>query len=245
MEQATTGRPYVDDVTPLDRGNGFFTPFSGDESEAKSSYFSQLTDNREDPWDALGIQHNGPSTVMDTRSKPPPPPERRSSNNCSIILSIEDQPAIRTSSAVKDNHTKQTRSSSKPNELNDMSPLKPMSTTAKPIQTKPHRGPITKSKKKSQQKIPSPQNKNELARNRIAASKCRVRKKKWIENLQVEKTGVEAIRKELQAQYITLLQEACVLKNHLINHAGCGDPNIDIWISNEASKFARRLIGGK
>lgn len=101
-----------------------------------------------------------------------------------------------------------------------------------------------KSKTKSDKKTSS-RNKNALARNRIAASKCRVKKKEWTENLQLEKTGVEAIHKELHTQYITLLQEACALKNHIINHAGCCDPNIDGWISNEAAKFARRLMGGE
>ncbi|KAG6006152.1 hypothetical protein E4U21_007262 [Claviceps maximensis] len=83
-----------------------------------------------------------------------------------------------------------------------------------------------------------------LERNRVAASKCRKRKKAWTEKLEEKKSGLEAMHSELQSQYLNLLQESSHLKNHLITHAGCHDPNIDVWINNEASKYVRRLSGG-
>ncbi|GAO15410.1 uncharacterized protein UV8b_07017 [Ustilaginoidea virens] len=82
-----------------------------------------------------------------------------------------------------------------------------------------------------------------LERNRVAASKCRKRKKAWTEKLEEKKSGLEAMHNELQARYFSLLQESSQLKNHLISHAGCHDPNIDVWINNEASKYVRRLSG--
>ncbi|KAG6018702.1 hypothetical protein E4U41_003653 [Claviceps citrina] len=82
-----------------------------------------------------------------------------------------------------------------------------------------------------------------LERNRVAASKCRKRKKAWTEKLEEKKSGLEAMHSELQSQYLSLLQESSHLKNHLITHAGCHDPNIDVWINNEASKYVRRLSG--
>ncbi|KAG5949176.1 hypothetical protein E4U53_006016 [Claviceps sorghi] len=82
-----------------------------------------------------------------------------------------------------------------------------------------------------------------LERNRVAASKCRKRKKAWTEKLEEKKSGLEAMHSELQSQYLSLLEESSHLKNHLITHAGCHDPNIDVWINNEASKYVRRLSG--
>lgn len=82
-----------------------------------------------------------------------------------------------------------------------------------------------------------------LERNRVAASKCRKRKKAWTEKLEEKRSDLEAMHGELHSQYLSLLHESCTLKNHLITHAGCRDPNIDAWINNEASKFVRRLSG--
>ncbi|KAK2616660.1 hypothetical protein QQS21_000483 [Conoideocrella luteorostrata] len=80
-----------------------------------------------------------------------------------------------------------------------------------------------------------------LERNRVAASKCRSRKKVWTERLEEKKSDLEAMRNELQTEYFNLLEESSQLKNHLIGHAGCQDPNIDVWINHEASKYALRL----
>ncbi|KAG8408487.1 hypothetical protein J3459_017567 [Metarhizium acridum] len=80
-----------------------------------------------------------------------------------------------------------------------------------------------------------------LEKNRVAASKCRKRKKQWTENLEQKKSGLESVHAELQSEYMELLQETSELKNFLISHASCQDPNIDIWIKNEASKYVRNL----
>ncbi|OAQ59437.1 basic-leucine zipper (bZIP) transcription factor [Pochonia chlamydosporia 170] len=80
-----------------------------------------------------------------------------------------------------------------------------------------------------------------LERNRVAASKCRKRKKQWTDGLEQKKSGLESIHHELQAKCMSLLQESSQLKNFLIGHASCQDPNIDIWIRNEASKFVQNL----
>lgn len=80
-----------------------------------------------------------------------------------------------------------------------------------------------------------------LARNRVAASKCRQRKKVWTEKLETKKAGLQSEHAQLQSQYVNLLQEASQLKDLLLNHAGCDDPNISSWIGNEAVKYARKL----
>ncbi|KHN93716.1 transcription factor ATF2 [Metarhizium album ARSEF 1941] len=80
-----------------------------------------------------------------------------------------------------------------------------------------------------------------LEKNRVAASKCRKRKKQWTETLEQKKSGLESVHRELQSEYTELLQESSKLKNFLITHASCQDPNIDTWIKNEASKYVRNL----
>lgn len=83
--------------------------------------------------------------------------------------------------------------------------------------------------------------KRSLERNRVAASKCRKRKNKWINNLEEMKVGLEALHSVLQSEHMDLLQESCQLKNYLICHATCHNPNIDEWINNEALKYVRKL----
>lgn len=80
-----------------------------------------------------------------------------------------------------------------------------------------------------------------LERNRAAASKCRKRKKQWTDNLETKKSTLEAHNKNLHVQCCGLIKEASQLKNMLITHAGCNDPNIDIWVENEATKYVWKL----
>ena len=80
-----------------------------------------------------------------------------------------------------------------------------------------------------------------LERNRIAASKCRQKKKEWSSDLEVNQSKLEKQYKSLHGEYNELLGEVTQLKNFLMIHAGCNDPNIDGWISNEASSYIRRL----
>ncbi|KAG5923471.1 hypothetical protein E4U42_004948 [Claviceps africana] len=111
--------------------------------------------------------------------------------------------------------------------------------------SKPHRQSkreSARSAKTDEAKKPTRRERS-LERNRVAASKCRKRKKAWTEKLEEKKSGLEAMHSELQSQYLSLLEESSHLKNHLITHAGCHDPNIDVWINNEASKYVRRLSG--
>jgi hypothetical protein len=90
-------------------------------------------------------------------------------------------------------------------------------------------------------KKPKNRRQRSLERNRAAASKCRKRKKQWTENLEDKRSRLESIHQALQAEYMNLLQESSQLKNFLISHASCQDPNIDIWIKNEASKYVQSL----
>lgn len=94
---------------------------------------------------------------------------------------------------------------------------------------------------RTEENKPKHRRQRSLEKNRVAASKCRKRKKQWTENLEQKKSGLESVHAELQSEYMELLQETSELKNFLISHASCQDPNIDIWIKNEASKYVRNL----
>ncbi|KAK3185875.1 transcription factor [Lecanicillium sp. MT-2017a] len=80
-----------------------------------------------------------------------------------------------------------------------------------------------------------------LERNRIAASKCRQKKKEWLSDLEANKSRLESQYKSLHGEYNELLDEVTKLKNFLMTHASCNDPNIDGWINNEANTYIRRL----
>ncbi|KAL1872307.1 hypothetical protein VTK73DRAFT_1617 [Phialemonium thermophilum] len=78
-----------------------------------------------------------------------------------------------------------------------------------------------------------------LERNRIAASKCREKKKQYVSELEETKSELEAQHTQLQMEYNGLLTEVSGLKHHIMTHAKCNDPNIDRWLSNEARKFVQ------
>jgi cyclic AMP-dependent transcription factor ATF-2 len=78
-----------------------------------------------------------------------------------------------------------------------------------------------------------------LERNRVAASKCREKKKLYVSDLEETKRDLETQNAQLQLEYEGLLGEVSGLKNHLLAHAKCNDPNIEAWLSYEARKFVQ------
>ncbi|KAK3378195.1 hypothetical protein B0H63DRAFT_525443 [Podospora didyma] len=111
--------------------------------------------------------------------------------------------------------------------------------------TPPDQGPQKKRKsRKATKKEPSmvedegKRNKF-LERNRIAASKCREKKKQYVSDLEEHKIGLETQHAHLQMEYNGLLGEVSGLKHHLMAHAKCNDPNIDRWLNNEARRFVQ------
>ena len=76
-----------------------------------------------------------------------------------------------------------------------------------------------------------------LKKNRMAASKCRQKKKEYISDLEETKLGLEQQNSYLQREFYGLLEVVYQMKNKLISHTGCKDPNIDRWVQNEARKF--------
>ncbi|KAI1375170.1 hypothetical protein F4677DRAFT_142811 [Hypoxylon crocopeplum] len=76
-----------------------------------------------------------------------------------------------------------------------------------------------------------------LERNRVAATKCRQKKKEWVSDLEETRFGLESQNKDLHMEYSNLRDEITHIKSQLMDHATCNDPNIDKWIENEAKRF--------
>ncbi|CAJ0541287.1 Ff.00g079750.m01.CDS01 [Fusarium sp. VM40] len=80
-----------------------------------------------------------------------------------------------------------------------------------------------------------------LKRNRIAASKCRQKKKEWVSNLEDTRYNLEHENNTLHKQYNGLVDELSTIKNQLMEHASCNDANINQWLDNEAKRFVQRI----
>jgi len=82
-----------------------------------------------------------------------------------------------------------------------------------------------------------------LERNRMAASKCREKKKLYVMELEEAKNGLEQKNARLQFERDSLVLEIGQLKHQLMAHASCNDPNIDTWINREARKYVEESAG--
>lgn len=80
-----------------------------------------------------------------------------------------------------------------------------------------------------------------LKRNRIAASKCRQKKKVWMRELEETTRDLEIEHNALHVQYTDLMGELTTIKNQLMDHASCNDANINQWLDNEAKKYVQRI----
>ncbi|KAI1138797.1 hypothetical protein F5Y05DRAFT_412672 [Hypoxylon sp. FL0543] len=76
-----------------------------------------------------------------------------------------------------------------------------------------------------------------LEKNRVAATKCRQKKKEWVSDLEEARFGLESQHNHLQLEYSNLRNEITHIKSQLMEHATCNDPNIDKWVENEAKRF--------
>ena len=77
-----------------------------------------------------------------------------------------------------------------------------------------------------------------LERNRVAASKCRQKKKAWVQDLEAEAREAQAMSKQLRACVGALKGEVLQLKNELLKHNTCDCTPIRQYLSNEAVRVA-------
>ncbi|KAI8625184.1 hypothetical protein F5Y19DRAFT_274359 [Xylariaceae sp. FL1651] len=76
-----------------------------------------------------------------------------------------------------------------------------------------------------------------LLRNRVAAMKCRKKKKEWVTDLEETKLGLESQNAHLHMELDGLVDEVSRIRAQLMVHANCNDSNIDKWIENKAKQF--------
>ncbi|KAI0517637.1 hypothetical protein F5B22DRAFT_645817 [Xylaria bambusicola] len=94
-----------------------------------------------------------------------------------------------------------------------------------------------KAKENSNPKETEGKRKHFLQRNRVAAMKCRKKKKEWVNDLEETKSGLENQNAHLHMELDGLVDEASRIRAQLMAHANCNDSNIDKWIENEAKRF--------
>jgi len=75
-----------------------------------------------------------------------------------------------------------------------------------------------------------------LERNRIAASKCRRKKKQWTQDLEDTAREVQNASKILNDQVSALRNEVLHLKDELLKHNGCSCERIKQYLMNEATR---------
>ncbi|OHW94649.1 bZIP transcription factor [Colletotrichum incanum] len=140
------------------------------------------------------------------------------------LLHVPSAPTSQSSTRADSNNSMQTQTSKS-------------SRTTDPSEASPPR------KKGRKGKAPAQENDGKrdkfLERNRVAASKCRQKKKEWVSDLQETKQGLENQHAQLQMEYNGLVDEVTRMKNELMSHANCNDPNINLWLENEARRFVQ------
>ncbi|KAA6408505.1 MAG: hypothetical protein FRX48_07587 [Lasallia pustulata] len=83
-----------------------------------------------------------------------------------------------------------------------------------------------------------------LERNRVAASKCRQKKKEWTSNLESRARELQNSKSQLNIMVGSLKEEVLFLKTELLRHTGCGCTKIRDYLSHEAHALARPSSSG-
>ncbi|KAL6705044.1 hypothetical protein ACN47E_007303 [Coniothyrium glycines] len=73
-----------------------------------------------------------------------------------------------------------------------------------------------------------------LEKNRVAAEKCRQRKKEYVATLTANASVLSSKNKALKTKESNLREQLLTLKNELLRHAGCGSWAIDKYIEQSA-----------
>ncbi|KAL8839878.1 MAG: hypothetical protein Q9170_001558 [Blastenia crenularia] len=81
-----------------------------------------------------------------------------------------------------------------------------------------------------------------LERNRIAASKCRQKKKEWTQNLENRGRELQKEHQSLKMMMESLRDERLFLKNEMLKHTTCGCEQIQGWVKSSAASLATSPI---
>lgn len=179
-------------------------------------------------------------------------------NSPKVPNEIQSTPETLSSEPTSGGPTRQSSKSSIPSVDSAKTDTKPRrsSRATKTQRKQPSVEPVAKTRQKRAPKEPSLNEEDEdeddgmdetqkrskfLKRNRIAASKCRQKKKVWIRELEETTKDLEIEHNALHSQYTDLMGELTTIKNQLMDHASCNDANINQWLDNEAKKYVQRI----
>ena len=76
-----------------------------------------------------------------------------------------------------------------------------------------------------------------LERNRVAASKCRQKKKEWTQNLENKARDLQRHNQELRLIIDSCKEEILFLKEEMLKHTVCGCPSIQEYLKGGATPF--------
>ena len=79
-----------------------------------------------------------------------------------------------------------------------------------------------------------------LERNRIAASKCRQKKKEWTSNLEIRARELQHEKNQMTVLGSSLKDEVMFLKGEILKHVSCGCDQIQGYLTREADNIARK-----
>ena len=82
-----------------------------------------------------------------------------------------------------------------------------------------------------------------LERNRVAASKCRQKKKEWTSNLEAKARELQTENSQQLLMITSLKEELMFLKGEMLNHTECGSPNIRNYLAREAKAISNGESG--
>ena len=81
-----------------------------------------------------------------------------------------------------------------------------------------------------------------LERNRVAASKCRQKKKEWTSNLENKARELQASKNQLAVIVTSLKDEVMWLKGEMLKHTGCGCAQIREYLSTAAENITSAAL---
>lgn len=126
----------------------------------------------------------------------------------------------------------------------DLSPFPWAETTPHPSPGSPHINPQALSAPSSKPastfatdpKADTVKRQRDLQKNRVAATKCRSKKKLYIQQLQSRFEDLSLAKRELQCQVQMLRNGLISLKEELVRHARCGDEPITSYIEKRRAR---------
>ena len=89
--------------------------------------------------------------------------------------------------------------------------------------------------------VEDPKRSKFLERNRVAASKCRQKKKEWTSNLEVRARDLQSSKNQLTLVVASLKEEILFLKGELLKHSSCGCTAIRDYLNREVASMSQPL----